>query len=338
MDTSHATRGEGSTELSREAKRQARFQKWLSPPVQFVSAEAGQAYRTRVARLIDAVCLNKMPDRVPCIPPAGSFPIFYGGINLYKAAQDPEAAKTAWRKFIRDFDDFDVLIGFMTGFSGRAMDILQNKTSRSPGRGLPEDASMNQFVEGEYMKADEYDTFMKDPADFFFRTYLPRTMGAFEGFRKLTPFKDAFGFPASFLIPALLPEVQASFQAIIDYGKAAAESGNTVVEITREGQALGFPAWSSMGAHAPFDLIGDTLRGTRGIFQDMYRQPEKLLAAMEVVFDWTFESIKRKEEYAGCEPFFVYGAAQGGRQPSVGQAIRDLLLAAAAESHSGADR
>ena len=38
----------------------------------------------------------------------------------------------------------------------------------------------------------------------------------------------------------------------------------------------------------PFDAIGDTLRGTRGIVMDMYRQPEKLLQAMEAIpnHDW----------------------------------------------------
>jgi uroporphyrinogen-III decarboxylase len=277
-----------------EEKRQARFEKWLSPPVAFVSKEAEQAYKTRVARIVDATCLNKLPDRVPCVPPAGSFPIFYGGMNLYQTAQDPEGAKRAWRKFIHDFDDFDVLIGLMVGFSGKATDILQNKTSRSPGRGLPEDASMNQFVEGEYMKADEYDDFMKDPGDYFLRTYLPRAMGAFEGFRKLMPFRDAFGLPVTFLGPAVFPEVQASFQAIVDYGKEVVKSGNLSAEITREGQSLGFPSWLTMGAHAPFDLIGDTLRGTRGIFQDMYRQPEKLREALDVVLSWSVDSIRRR--------------------------------------------
>jgi len=32
---------------------------------------------------------------------------------------------------------------------------------------------------------------------------------------------------------------------------------------------------------APFDVIGDTLRGTRGIMLDMYRQPDKLIKALE---------------------------------------------------------
>jgi uroporphyrinogen-III decarboxylase len=34
---------------------------------------------------------------------------------------------------------------------------------------------------------------------------------------------------------------------------------------------------------APFDVIGDTLRGTKGIMLDIYRQPDKLLEAMDAL-------------------------------------------------------
>ena len=34
---------------------------------------------------------------------------------------------------------------------------------------------------------------------------------------------------------------------------------------------------------APFDTLGDTLRGTRGLMVDMYRCPDKVLKAMDVL-------------------------------------------------------
>ena len=34
---------------------------------------------------------------------------------------------------------------------------------------------------------------------------------------------------------------------------------------------------------APFDVIGDTLRGTTNIMKDMFRRPQKLLAALDVI-------------------------------------------------------
>jgi uroporphyrinogen-III decarboxylase len=47
--------------------------------------------------------------------------------------------------------------------------------------------------------------------------------------------------------------------------------------------ALGFPNILGGFTKAPFDTIGDTLRGTRGIIMDMYRQPDKLLRALEAL-------------------------------------------------------
>jgi hypothetical protein len=204
--------------------------------------------------------------------------------------------KQAWRKFIRDYPDCDVLIAGNPAASGRGPEILRNRSHKSPGHGLPEDAPMNQYIEAEYMKADEYDALIKDPTDFFLRTYLPRVMGAFEGFSKLLPFRFSFGFPATFMNPCVLPEVQASFQAIIDYGKELARTNGglgVMPEITQEGLSMGYPQWIGGGqAHVPFDLLGDTLRGTKGILMDMHRQPEKLLEAMEVVTGWALEMIQ----------------------------------------------
>jgi uroporphyrinogen-III decarboxylase len=43
-------------------------------------------------------------------------------------------------------------------------------------------------------------------------------------------------------------------------------------------------------AMAPFDSIGDVLRGTRGVMFDMYRQPDKLHEAMDKVADIAIEN------------------------------------------------
>jgi uroporphyrinogen-III decarboxylase len=44
---------------------------------------------------------------------------------------------------------------------------------------------------------------------------------------------------------------------------------------------LGLPGFSGGFTKAPFDTIGDTLRGTRAIMLDKFRQPKKLQAAVE---------------------------------------------------------
>ncbi len=69
--------------------------------------------------------------------------------------------------------------------------------------------------------------------------------------------------------------------------------------------ALGFPPVEFiMGAHAlaPFDYIGDHLRGMRGIFLDMRRCPEKILALERKVIPFQVEAAistcrARKSQY-----------------------------------------
>jgi uroporphyrinogen-III decarboxylase len=276
------------TELTRTEKREARFKKWLSAQdVEFSNLDGKKAYQARLARIIDAIQL-KEPDRVPCFLPAGQFPAFYAGISVRTAMYDYQAMKRAWLKFLYEFEG-DTFSGPGMG-SGRVNEILKVKSMKWPGHGLPDSAPMHQFVEAEYMKADEYDLLLNDPSDYCLRYYIPRTTGAFEPFEKLMPFRHVMGMPTSFLGACTAPEVQGAFQAIIDSAKELTKLRDVAIEIRREAQSIGFPSlMSGAQAHAPFDIFADTLRGTQGITMDMYRQPEKLLEAMEKITPWIIE-------------------------------------------------
>jgi len=87
--------------------------------------------------------------------------------------------------------------------SGKIAGIIRSKLQKLPGLGLPEDATMNQFVEGEYMMAGEYDLFMMDPSDYNLRVMLPRTTPLFECFKRLPP--DAPGWARRSWPPSLTP-------------------------------------------------------------------------------------------------------------------------------------
>ena len=110
------------------------------------------------------------------------------------------------------------------------------------------------------MKADEYDTLINDVSDFCFRYYLPRTLGALASFASFIPISYILGMPNRFLAPAVMPEVQAAFQTIIDYGKEMAEWLKLVMEFNRESLAAGFPSFAGGQAHAPFDILADSTR------------------------------------------------------------------------------
>jgi len=300
-----ASPGQPAAAAAWEELREQRFQNWLSAPgSHFVSSQAKQSYQARLTRILRAIQIQE-PDRVPCILPAGQFPAPNAGITVRTAMYDYEEMKRAWRKFLYEFDGDTCVIPGVSVTSGRFNEITKTRISVWPGHGLSDDAGMAQFVEGEYMKADEYDTLLKDPADFFLRVYLPRTLGAFEAFAKLMPFRRAFGMPAHFLGSCVLPEVQQAFQAVIDAGKELANFRQAVADITKEAQAAGYPSFHGGFAHAPFDLFGDTLRGTHGIMTDMYRQPAKLLEAMEVVASWIVDGAVSGANISGIPIIFM---------------------------------
>ena len=261
-------------------KRTTRFERWLGPPgAAFASRAAGAAYRKRVNRFIKAISLEE-PDRVPVILPAGNFPIYHAGLTLKEVMYDSVKLCRAYRDFLNEFEaDTFTSPGMVP--PGRAAEIINSLSSRWPGHGLPDDASMQQFVEGEYMKADEYDILLNDPSDFCLRYYLPRTLGALAPLAKFSPLPHILGMPNRFLGPAVMPQVRAMYQAIIDYGKESESWQKPIEEFHREALAAGYPSLFGGQSHAPFDILADTLRGTRGIIMDMYRQPETLLEAME---------------------------------------------------------
>ena len=265
--------------MTPDEKREERFQRWLNPVgVKFNDAKAEKAYKERVTRFIKVLKLQE-PDRVPVLLPAGTFPIYDAGMTLKDAMHDNKKAVKAYRKFFKEYES-DTFTGGMAT-SARSIEIIDVLYTKFPGRGLPDNASMHNFVEGEYMFADEYNHLIDDPSDFFFRKYLPRTLGALKPFATLEPFGHHLGLPMRFLGPATQPDIQAALQAIIDYGKNEAEWNKPMMDFAAEGLAAGYPSFRGGFTGAPFDILADTLRGTKGIVMDMYRQPDTVHAAME---------------------------------------------------------
>ena len=267
--------------LSAEEKLEEMFSSWLSPPrIKFISPEAEKSYQERVTRIKDVIQL-KVPDRVPVYPSTGLFPAHYAGITAEETMYDHEKLIMAWKKYVFDFEP-DVY-GDSAGVGpGKAYEILDYKLYRWPGHGTPPDTSI-QYVEAEYMKADEYDVLIRDPSDFWMRIYLPRICGALEPFKKLSALIDTAEMPCTpaYLVPYGMPEVRAAFEALLAAGEEALNWMKVTAACDKAVVESGFPILEGSFTKAPFDTLGDTLRGTRGIMLDMYRQPDKLLEAID---------------------------------------------------------
>jgi hypothetical protein len=272
-----APKDAGSSETFMERATQ-----WRSPQgIQFSSPAAQEAYRRRAQLFIDAITLKK-PERVPVLVMQGTFPFSYAGYTGKDAMYDYQKLGAAMKKFHADFLP-DSLSGSPLYGPGKAFEILDYKLYRWPGHGVPETSS-HQYVEGEYMAADEYDLLIRDPSDFFARRYLPRVFGALEPWQRLGCLTDIqeLPFTGGALVPYGLPEVQESFQKLLEAGRAAAEWLQACLAIDGDiADALGLPPFFGGFVKAPFDILGDTLRGTRQLFLDKFRRPKKVLEAVE---------------------------------------------------------
>jgi len=271
------------SDMTPQEKREQRFKWWLdAESINFMNAAAKKSYKQRVQRMIDVYNV-KEPDRVPVSLMIGSLPAYLYGTDYYSCMYDYEKAVKAWDKFNDDFPDADSLSSPATVIPGKIYDMLDYKLYKYPGHGLPKNATGIQFVEGEYMKANEYDALILNPSDFWQRTYLPRIFGAFEPWSTLTPFTNIIEAPAMNFMPYSNAEVQSSLRKLINVGNELLKYVHVTGEFSRRTLEAGFPAARSSFAKAPFDVIGDTLRGTQGIITDMFRQPDKLLEAIDVM-------------------------------------------------------
>jgi len=267
--------------LSSDEKQEARLTHWVSGGgIKFATAEARKAYKQRAQRVKDILQLKK-PDRIPCFPQVDAFMAEYAGIPYGDFLYDYDKTEQAVIKFHQDFQP-DYSSG--AGAPGKVYDRLGMRTYRWPGNGLPMDAKSYQMVESDYMKADEYDQLINNPEGYFMRTYTPRAFKALKGFEMLPSWFLTMEFPFIPMLtgPFAAPPVREAFKALLDASQLTTEYMGTMARISEKltGE-MGLPAIMGGFGKVSFDIIGDTLRGTKGIFLDLYRQPDKVLTACE---------------------------------------------------------
>jgi hypothetical protein len=238
-----------------------------------------ERYTASIKRALDVAAL-KVPDRVPVFGPYQKYPYAFAGVTMKEAMNDYAAARAACHKFVDHFQP-DLDFGPVLAYPAKAMETLGWNAFKWPGHGLAEDV-IYQYVEGEYMTADEYEDFVYDPSDFMLRKWAPRQFKALEGFSEFVPWRRfmwAGWMNLSFMNSS---ELRESLRLLIQVGELMDAWWDSQNQYRDEIRAKGIPrAWAGWD-WPPFDIIGDTLRGTRGILADMRRHPSKLHDALEV--------------------------------------------------------
>jgi hypothetical protein len=242
---------------------------------------AEELYRERLQRIEDAIRLKK-PDRVPILLEFGYFIARYSNITYHDTLYDYDKYTKAYKKTVIDLepDAFNCL----PFDSGEVMEAIDTRVMKWAGHGLSANQG-HQYLEGEYMLADEYDAFLENPTDFILQTYLPRTCGNFMPLKWAPGLFNYLSIARGRVSPLFAdPQFVAASKTIYETSQKAAEWNNAWMSFVRDIENIGFPAITLAGfGQAPFDFFSDHLRGMKGIMLDMYRQPDKLLTAMDRV-------------------------------------------------------
>ncbi|MDR1044204.1 MAG: uroporphyrinogen decarboxylase [Candidatus Adiutrix sp.] len=216
-------------------------------------------YEQRLARYQAAIALEPV-DRVPLGTGSSYFAEIYAGNTKQEVVYDLEKWLASEIKFCQDFPAVDVLRD--NRIYAPLFDALGNRNYKIPGRDLKPDTQF-QFVEKDYMKADEYDELIDHPVAFMVNKICPRIHGELDGEYSLR-----------------------KANAILKAGLAQAALGGHMRRRTQVlAEQCGMPQPMAGCFLAPFDALSDSLRDMKGVMMDMRRQPDKVLAACDKLAD-----------------------------------------------------
>jgi hypothetical protein len=240
-----------------------------------------QLYEEREKRIRDAIYL-KQPDRIPLF--IFGNPRAHYNLPNSAAYYDPSAWRKALIKEVLNLEPDMASGSFST--SGETLSLLDVRNKRWPGGPLPPDYEY-QAVEGEWMKEDEYDIFLKDPSDFIIRYYLPRLYGSLAPLTKLPPISLMMhGFDAMVAMFST-PEFRKLARTLDKAGRELRKFREAMGNLQEDMVSLGFPPFSHSGGAgiAPFDFLSSFLRGMKGSMLDIYRQPDNVIKACEAILE-----------------------------------------------------
>ena len=263
-----------------------------------------ELYKQRQKRVLDAIEL-RTPDRVPITASFYFFPARYYGCSFKDMMYSPDTLQDVYLRVTREFEPDLAQSPFGVMLPGPLLDLLDYKQMQWPGGMLPADVPF-QFVEGEYMRAEEYDHFLSDPMDFIIRKYWPRISGSLQGLANLHPlgnFTTQMGTNVFGLFSP--PEMQAILDTIKKAGRQLKRFGTYSKRFEKMLKKEGFYSQTGGMADAPFDLLGDFLRGTKGMMLDMYRRPDTILKACEKILPMEIEKGVQSTKRAGGKLCFI---------------------------------
>jgi uroporphyrinogen-III decarboxylase len=268
-------------------------------------------FSVRKKRLDDAMALKK-PDRVPVVP----LVVHYyatrsvgitnktAGYDLNVYARSLKAATLRHR--------WDAAVDMRAMQPSEPLDILGIRQIKWPGGALDDDQPF-QWEENEYLRADEYDEMLHDPNGFALKKIWPRISAT------LAPISDMLQMPPmpllylsnAYTLPEVLgemisgPDMDVLLEKALALARVHRKNATIKHRYVGEMMNLGYPFPFQTVTVPAFDWISDTLRGLRGTSLDMYRNPDKLLAFIEMFTPLTVGASITMAEKTGNKGVFI---------------------------------
>lgn len=143
--------------------------------------------------------------------------------------------------------------------TGPMHDILRDKYTKWPGRELKENLPF-QFLGGKFMEPEEYGKLIEDPVDFVVSIILPRACLNLEK-------------------PGTASYTQTLIRLVLEGRRYMDALGSINAKLLK----IGYPTPTVTFAYSPLDIIGDFLRHPTHAMTDIYRYPDKVKTACEVI-------------------------------------------------------
>ncbi|MCF7958635.1 MAG: hypothetical protein K9M57_09335, partial [Phycisphaerae bacterium] len=274
-------------------------------------------YQARLNRYMTAM-RNEKPDMVPIRPFVAEFTARYARFTCQEVSHDYNKAFIAARKCAAEFD-WDAVVPNMVYVWTGLVQAIGLEYYGIPGLDVPVDTGFQYrepTEENAYMKADEYDELIRDPTAFLYNVWLPRVSADISPMGASTSYRNNLALVKGGM-------------AMLNYFNAF---GPQCEQLRRESGTV-----SAIGGifKAPFDIIGDKLRGYLGLTMDMITQPEKVLAACEALMPHLYHVALTSADplkqvpigywmHRGCTPFVSAGQFESHYWPTLKPIIEEL--------------
>jgi len=218
-------------------------------------ANTKQTYEERVKRVV-TTSNHQEPDRVPVMTSFETWSIGYADGSIKEMEENYEKEI---EYYSRPYDDVysDAAYG-----AGMIFDAKSAKILGSPAHFISSDGQTVQHMETCLMEDDEYPELIADPYGYTFNKLVPR--------------KNA----------NLNKTPEENYQALKDLITHWKNKGVVQAQLNEKlVTEYGIPVIYSGFIYPPMDYIFDYYRGFKGVSMDMRRQPDKLEAGIEALYD-----------------------------------------------------